>query len=65
MFRCFLFSCSVFFLVQSCYASIYCDGYGNCSGTNENGDRVNLYSDGYGNTTGTIGDNRVNLYNDG
>ena len=50
---------------QNCYATIYCDNSGNCSGTNENGESVRLYNNGLGNISGSIGDNRVSLYNNG
>lgn len=50
---------------QNCYATIYCDNSGNCSGTNENGESVRLYNNGLGNISGSIGDDRVNLYANG
>lgn len=58
-----LFIC-LFFTCISVHANMYCDKWGNCSGTTVNGERINTYTDRWGNTSGSIGNQRINTYTD-
>ena len=44
--------------------NLYCDDYGNCTGTTDEGEPIRLYTDDYGNTTGSIGDESFRSYSD-
>lgn len=60
-----LLAAGLFLTGTPCAAgSLFCNDYGNCTGTTDDGEFIQLFRDPYGTTSGFIGDESVQLYSD-
>ena len=55
----------MFLTVAPCTAgTLFCDDYGNCTGSTDEGELMQLHTDDYGTTMGFVGDSPLHLYSD-